>query len=75
MLVFQQQPKKRNRRPDVQTVGAHGKVKSVVEVGRRLNSQRNKDREKEYGKLGVPHETVPSAVCTAIFGSASMIRT
>lgn len=47
------------RRPDVQVVDAEGKVKSVVEVERRPNSQRNKDREKEYDKLGVPHETIP----------------
>jgi hypothetical protein len=47
------------RQPDVQTVGADGKVKNVVEVERRPNSQRNKDREKEYDKLGVPNETVP----------------
>ena len=47
------------RRPDVQVVGANGKVKSVVEVERRPNSQRNKAREQEYDKLGVPHKTVP----------------
>ena len=48
-----------NRQPDVQTVGADGKTKSVVEVERRPNSDRNKTRENEYDTLGVPHTTVP----------------
>jgi RHS repeat-associated protein len=47
------------RRPDVQTVGADGKTKSVVEVERRPNSARNKVREAEYNKLGVPNTTRP----------------
>ena len=48
-----------NRRPDVQTVGSDGKVKEAVEVERNPNGKRNKDREKEYDKLGVPNKTVP----------------
>jgi len=47
------------RQPDVQTVGADGKTKSVVEVERRPGSARNKAREAEYNSLGVNHTTVP----------------
>lgn len=47
------------RRPDVQVVGPDGKVVKVVEVERRPNSQRHTERQKEYDRLGVPHETVP----------------
>ena len=49
------------RRPDVQAVGAGGKVRKVVEVERRPNSKRHADRKEEYDKHGVPHETVPLA--------------
>jgi hypothetical protein len=47
------------RRPDVQTVGANKKTKSIVEVERRPNSARNKARETEYKKLGIPNTTKP----------------
>ncbi len=47
------------RRPDVQTVGPDGKVVRVVEVERRPNSRRHRERQKEYDRLNVPHETVP----------------
>jgi RHS repeat-associated protein len=47
------------RRPDVQVVGPDGKVVKVTEAERRPNSQRHIERQKEYDRLGVPHETVP----------------
>ena len=47
------------RRPDVQTVGADKKTKSIVEVERRPNSARNKAREEEYKKLRIPNTTKP----------------
>jgi RHS repeat-associated protein len=53
------QVKGSTRRPDVQTVGADGKTKSVVEVERRPNSARNKAREAEYDRLGIEHTTRP----------------
>ena len=46
------------RRPDVQ-VAKDGKTERIVEVERRPNSKRNLDRQKEYDRLKIPHETVP----------------
>ena len=48
-----------NRRPDVQVVGPDDKVVKVVEVERHPNRKRNRQREKEYDDLKVPHKTVP----------------
>lgn len=52
------------RRPDVQVVGPDGKVVKVVEVERRPNSRRNRDREAEYDRLKVPNQTVPIPKCS-----------
>jgi RHS repeat-associated protein len=48
-----------NRRPDVQIVDKNGKTRKIVEVERRPNSKRNKEREAEYNKHGIPNETKP----------------
>lgn len=47
------------RIPDVQTVDANGRTRSIVEVERRPNSSRNKNRENEYNDLGIPNKTIP----------------
>ncbi len=47
-----------NRRPDVQAVDKKTKkTTKIYEAERRPNSKRNKDREEEYKKLGIPNET------------------
>jgi RHS repeat-associated protein len=47
-----------NRRPDVQVIDPKtGKTTKIYEAERRPNSKRNKNREAEYDKLGIPHET------------------
>ncbi len=48
-----------NRRPDAQIVNKNGVTRKIIEVERKPRSARNIKREKEYDKLGVPHETRP----------------
>jgi RHS repeat-associated protein len=47
------------RRPDAQLVGSDGKTVQVIEVERQPESARNLQREAEYDRLGVQHETRP----------------
>lgn len=47
------------RRPDVQIVDESGKARKVFEGERRPNSKRNRDREAEYDRLGLPCERTP----------------
>lgn len=46
-----------NRNPDVQIVGEDGKTRKIFEAERRPGSKRNVDREAEYDRIGVEHET------------------
>ena len=46
-----------NRRPDVQIVDEKGKARKVFEAERHPGSKRNHEREAEYDKLGIQHET------------------
>jgi len=46
-----------NRRPDQQIVDKTGKTRKVFEAERKPNSKYNKEREAEYDKLGIEHET------------------
>jgi RHS repeat-associated protein len=46
-----------NRKPDVQIVNKEGKTRKIFEAERKPSSQRNRDREAEYDRLGIPHET------------------
>ncbi|PBC08311.1 hypothetical protein CK230_21985 [Mesorhizobium sp. WSM3859] len=46
-----------NRRPDVQVQDENGKTQKVFEAERRPNGKRNRAREDEYDRLGIPNET------------------
>lgn len=46
-----------NRRPDVQIVDKEGNTRKVFEAERKPNSRRNVEREAEYDRLGIEHET------------------
>jgi hypothetical protein len=46
-----------NRIPDVQIVDEHGRTRKVFEAERNSNRKGNRDREKEYGDIGVECET------------------
>jgi RHS repeat-associated protein len=48
-----------NRRPDVQIVGKDGVTRKVIENERNPSSARNLQREAEYNKLGIEHQTNP----------------
>jgi RHS repeat-associated protein/uncharacterized repeat protein (TIGR01451 family) len=48
-----------NRRPDVQILDNTGKTRKIFEAERRPGSARNQNREAEYDRLGIPHETHP----------------
>ena len=47
------------RIPDQQIVGADGRTRKAYEAERLPNSQRHKDRIKEYDDLGIENETAP----------------
>lgn len=47
------------RIPDVQIRDADGKTRKVLEAERKPNSARNVNREAEYDRLGIAHETHP----------------
>ncbi|MBI1929366.1 hypothetical protein HYR99_34620 [Candidatus Poribacteria bacterium] len=46
-----------SRRPDAQIVGEEGKARKVYEAERHPERKRNREREAEYDRLGVQHET------------------
>jgi hypothetical protein len=46
-----------NRRPDVQIRDANDRTRKIMEAERRPTHKRNRDREAEYDRLGIPHET------------------
>jgi RHS repeat-associated protein len=48
-----------NRKPDVQIVNTEGRARQVYEVERHPTRKRNREREAEYDRLDVPHETIP----------------
>lgn len=48
-----------NRRPDVQIIGPDGKTRKIFEAERNPGSKRNRLREEEYNRLGIPNETHP----------------
>jgi RHS repeat-associated protein len=45
------------RKPDVQIVDEEGRTRQIYEAERYPDSKRNRDREAEYDRLGIPHET------------------
>jgi RHS repeat-associated protein len=53
------QKEESNRRPDVQIIDKDGNTRKVFEAERNPASKRNLEREAEYDKLGVEHETHP----------------
>jgi hypothetical protein len=46
------------RRPDVQIRDSSGKTRKIDEAERHPNSKRNKSREAEYDKHGIPHKHI-----------------
>ena len=46
-----------NRKPDVQIVDKEGRTRKIYEAERHPDSARNRAREAEYDRLGIPHET------------------
>jgi RHS repeat-associated protein len=48
-----------NRRPDQQIVDKNGRARQVYEAERNPNGSRNRAREAEYNRLGVPNQTFP----------------